>query len=233
MIDLGAAAACLGSQTLSYEPGAGPFDPLFAPPERYLIPERASVPNALNGRILWAQHTPELFDSFSAGVVLAQLSLRNLRKEAGLKVPSQHRCALSAPFVPSSLASVAHAHEYLPLCAHTLLILVPYRTSLPSLNTAPHPSRTSIDLPPGAGGPGRRRGRLAAAPPQHRRRRLRAGGPGRRRLGAPGEAARADAGAAAARWGGVAAPLSQGQVSTGRVGSALPKEGLDWNAVRW
>lgn len=84
LIDLGGAAACLG-EPLSYLPAAGAFDPLYAPPEKYLLPSGTPKPNMFIAPMLWKAHSPELFDTYSAGMVMLQLCLPALRSEGGMK----------------------------------------------------------------------------------------------------------------------------------------------------
>ena len=62
-----------------------PFDPLYAPPEQFLLPASFPRPNALTAPALWAAHSPPLFDTFSAGLVLLQIALPALREERALK----------------------------------------------------------------------------------------------------------------------------------------------------
>lgn len=73
LIDLGACAD-LRSGT-NYVPDESILDPIYCPPEEYVLP--TDCPNlggnVLSGVIspmLWAQHMPDRFDMFSAGVVL-------------------------------------------------------------------------------------------------------------------------------------------------------------------
>lgn len=107
-------------EPLSYSAGLGSFDPLYAPPEQFLLPDEcvhvqhsthiahtqapsrpqhpllilhliaaprsAPAPNFLTARLLWARYAPELFDTYSAGIVLLQLALPKLRTDAALRV---------------------------------------------------------------------------------------------------------------------------------------------------
>ena len=62
-------------------PGTGPFDPIYAPPERYAFPAGAPGANVMTAPVLWKLHTPELLDTYAAGVVLLRLALPALRPE--------------------------------------------------------------------------------------------------------------------------------------------------------
>ena len=81
LIDLGAAALCLGDgPLLNYYPGVGPADPRYCKPgELYLLPDGAPRPTPANARKLWDAHAPDRFDAFSAGLTLMQLAAPALR----------------------------------------------------------------------------------------------------------------------------------------------------------
>jgi len=85
LIDLGGAASCLNPPLLSYAPGEGVHDPLYSPPELNLLSDDAKPPTLRNARSLWKLHRPELFDSFSVGVVLMQMACPRLRTDASLQ----------------------------------------------------------------------------------------------------------------------------------------------------
>lgn len=90
LIDLGAAAD-LRTGT-NYKPQETILDPLYCPPEEYVLPtdapqlSRQAAPLAMAiSPILWRQHQPECFDSWSAGIVLLQLGLPFLRSTTSLR----------------------------------------------------------------------------------------------------------------------------------------------------
>jgi len=94
LIDLGACAD-LRSGT-NYIPDESILDPMYCPPEQYCLPTD-SPDLAKEGRLkatmlsplVWAQHRPDRFDSYSAGLVLMQLSLAKLRNSSALRTFSQ------------------------------------------------------------------------------------------------------------------------------------------------
>ncbi|PSC68256.1 Serine threonine-kinase SNT7 [Micractinium conductrix] len=90
LIDLGA-AACLKTGT-NYKPGETILDPCYCPPEEYVLPTEA--PNLADQGtrlrtvltpLLWTQHSPDCFDTYSAGIVLMQLGLPFLRTTSSLR----------------------------------------------------------------------------------------------------------------------------------------------------
>jgi serine/threonine protein kinase len=90
LIDLGAAAD-LRTGT-NYQPESTILDPYYCPPEEYVLPTDAphlaktAAPFAMvMSPVLWQQHRPDCFDTFSAGVVLLQLGLPFLRSQSTLK----------------------------------------------------------------------------------------------------------------------------------------------------
>ena len=90
LIDLGAAAD-LRSGT-NYTPESTILDPCYCPPEEFVPPTDApalathSTPLRLAmSPLLWSQHRPDCFDSYSAGVVLMQLALPFLRPTPSLR----------------------------------------------------------------------------------------------------------------------------------------------------
>lgn len=90
LIDLGAAAD-LRTGT-NYSPDSTILDPLYCPPEEYVLPTDAphlaetAAPLAMAiSPYLWQQHRPDCFDTFSAGVILLQLSLPFMRSQSTLK----------------------------------------------------------------------------------------------------------------------------------------------------
>lgn len=89
LIDLGACAD-LRSGT-NYIPDESILDPTYCPPEQYCMPTDAphlSKHGALAmamSPLLWQRFKPDRFDSYSAGLVLMQLSIAKLRTGNGLK----------------------------------------------------------------------------------------------------------------------------------------------------
>ena len=90
LIDLGAAAD-LRTGT-NYTPDSTILDPLYCPPEEYILPtdaphlaETASPLAMVISPYLWQQHRPDCFDTFSAGVILLQLGLPFMRSQSTLK----------------------------------------------------------------------------------------------------------------------------------------------------
>ncbi|KAI8466377.1 MAG: hypothetical protein J3K34DRAFT_524625 [Monoraphidium minutum] len=87
LIDLGACAD-LRSGT-NFSPDESILDPLYCPPEQYIMPTDSPhiakniVAQALSP-MLWAQHKPDRFDTWSAGIVLMSLVLPTLRTPRGL-----------------------------------------------------------------------------------------------------------------------------------------------------
>lgn len=90
LIDLGAAAD-LRTGT-NYKPSETILDPLYCPPEEYVLPtdafhlSKAAAPLAMAmSPLLWQQHRPDCFDTWSAGVVLLQLGLPFMRAPTTLR----------------------------------------------------------------------------------------------------------------------------------------------------
>ena len=89
LIDLGAAAD-LRTGT-NYVPTETMLDPVYCAPEEYVLPTETTdlakqgVVAQIMSPIVWSQHRPECFDSYSAGVVLLQLALPFLRQGSSLK----------------------------------------------------------------------------------------------------------------------------------------------------
>ncbi|KAL0019460.1 hypothetical protein WJX77_005863 [Trebouxia sp. C0004] len=89
LIDLGACAD-LRSGT-NYIPDESILDPTYCPPEQYCMPTDAphlakhgAFAMAMSP-LLWQRFKPDRFDSYSAGLVLMQLSIAKLRTGNGLK----------------------------------------------------------------------------------------------------------------------------------------------------
>ncbi|MEO2193791.1 MAG: hypothetical protein ABGY24_15215 [bacterium] len=90
LIDLGAAAD-LRTGT-NFVPTETILDPVYCAPEEYVLPtettdiaKQGQVVAQLMSPIVWSKHRPECFDSYSAGVVMLQLSLPFLRQGSSLK----------------------------------------------------------------------------------------------------------------------------------------------------
>ncbi|CAK0787333.1 hypothetical protein CVIRNUC_010551 [Coccomyxa viridis] len=88
IIDFGAAAdLCTG---LNFSPGQGFLDPRYSPPEELVLPKRfpkAPFPAAaaLVSPLAWQIGRPDLFDSYSAGVLLMQMAVPELRSASALR----------------------------------------------------------------------------------------------------------------------------------------------------
>ncbi|KAK2657926.1 hypothetical protein Ddye_010978 [Dipteronia dyeriana] len=88
LIDFGAATDLRIGK--NYVPNRGMLDPDYCPPEQYVLPEETPIPPpkpiaALLSPILWQMNSPDLFDMYSAGIVLLQMAIPTLRSTAGLK----------------------------------------------------------------------------------------------------------------------------------------------------
>ncbi|XP_034692829.1 serine/threonine-protein kinase STN8, chloroplastic [Vitis riparia] len=88
LIDFGAATDLRIGK--NYVPNRGLLDPDYCPPELYVLPEETPTPPpepiaALLSPILWQLNSPDLFDMYSAGIVLMQMAVPSLRSTAGLK----------------------------------------------------------------------------------------------------------------------------------------------------
>ncbi|KAI8111017.1 hypothetical protein M9434_004590 [Picochlorum sp. BPE23] len=89
IIDLGAAAD-LRTGT-NYSPQETMLDPCYCAPEEYVLPtdspdiSQQGAMAFVMSPIVWSQHRPECFDTYSAGVVLLQLALPFLRSPSALK----------------------------------------------------------------------------------------------------------------------------------------------------
>ena len=82
LIDFGGAADLRSG--VNYEPEVSILDPSYSAPEYYIMPEKMprAPPGALAGALSvlpWTVFQPQLFDSFSAGLVLLQLGCPQLR----------------------------------------------------------------------------------------------------------------------------------------------------------
>ncbi|CAM8913752.1 unnamed protein product [Rhodiola kirilowii] len=88
LIDFGAAADLRIGK--NYVPDRGLLDPDYCPPELYVLPEETPAPPpepiaALLSPILWQLNSPDLFDMYSAGIILMQMAVPSLRSSAALK----------------------------------------------------------------------------------------------------------------------------------------------------
>ncbi|KAK6118184.1 hypothetical protein DH2020_048085 [Rehmannia glutinosa] len=88
LIDFGAATDLRIGK--NYVPNRGLLDPDYCPPELYVMPEETPNPPpepiaALFSPILWQLNSPDLFDMYSAGIVLLQMAVPTLRSTSGLK----------------------------------------------------------------------------------------------------------------------------------------------------
>jgi len=82
VIDFGAAADLRVG--INYDPESSLLDPAYCPPEQYIMPENTPAPPvapvaAALSPFLWALNRPDLFDTYSAGIVLLQMGLTPLR----------------------------------------------------------------------------------------------------------------------------------------------------------
>ncbi|XP_054784074.1 serine/threonine-protein kinase STN8, chloroplastic isoform X2 [Prosopis cineraria] len=88
LIDFGAAADLRIGK--NYVPNITLLDPDYCPPELYVLPEETPSPPpepiaAFLSPILWQLNSPDLFDTYSAGIVLLQMAIPSLRSPAALK----------------------------------------------------------------------------------------------------------------------------------------------------
>ncbi|WCJ27859.1 Protein kinase superfamily protein [Euphorbia peplus] len=88
LIDFGAATDLRIGK--NYVPDISLLDPDYCPPELYVLPEETPSPPpepiaALLSPILWQLNSPDLFDTYSAGIVFLQMAIPTLRSSGGLK----------------------------------------------------------------------------------------------------------------------------------------------------
>ncbi|MED6130925.1 Serine/threonine-protein kinase stn8, chloroplastic [Stylosanthes scabra] len=88
LIDFGAATDLRIGK--NYVPDRTLLDPDYCPPELYVLPEETPSPPpepiaAFLSPILWQLNSPDLFDMYSAGVVLLQMAIPSLRSAAALR----------------------------------------------------------------------------------------------------------------------------------------------------
>nr|XP_029153453.1 serine/threonine-protein kinase STN8, chloroplastic-like [Arachis hypogaea] len=74
----------------NYVPNFTPLDPDYCPPELYVLPEETtSLPPepvaSFRSPILWQLKSPDLFDMYSAGIILLQMAIPTLRSKSALK----------------------------------------------------------------------------------------------------------------------------------------------------
>ena len=83
LVDFGAAADLRVG--VNYDPEQSLLDPFYSPPENFIMPERIPAPPPLRplaatfAPLVWAAFLPDLFDSFSAGLVFLQMCVPQLR----------------------------------------------------------------------------------------------------------------------------------------------------------
>ena len=81
LVDFG--AACDLRTGENYDPEQGLLDPNYSPPEQFIMPEKTpAAPPFVAGFLspfLWTLGQPQLFDSYSAGLILLQLGVPQLR----------------------------------------------------------------------------------------------------------------------------------------------------------
>ncbi|KAL6752611.1 protein kinase [Haematococcus lacustris] len=89
IIDFGAAVdMCTG---INFNPLFGMLDPRYSPPEELVMPQDfpkapAPVAAALLSPIAWQYGRPDLFDSYSAGVLLVQMCVPQLRTSTNIRL---------------------------------------------------------------------------------------------------------------------------------------------------
>lgn len=88
LIDFGAATDL--STGINYSPQYGMLDPRYSPPEQLVLP--AETPKSpppllatLSAPFIWLYGAPDLFDTYSAGVILVQMSVPSLRSKTAQK----------------------------------------------------------------------------------------------------------------------------------------------------
>ncbi|PKA51138.1 Serine/threonine-protein kinase STN8, chloroplastic [Apostasia shenzhenica] len=88
LIDFGAAADLRVGK--NYIPDEGLLDPDYCPPELYVLPQETPNPPpepiaAILSPLLWQLNSPDLFDMYSAGIILMQMAVPSLRSTTALK----------------------------------------------------------------------------------------------------------------------------------------------------
>eukprot|EP00898_Chlorokybus_atmophyticus_P007607 jgi/Chlat1/7848/Chrsp66S07296 len=89
LIDFGAAADLRVGK--NYVPDRGVLDPDYCPPEQLIMPQETPSPpseflTALLSPFIWQLNHPDRFDTYSAGIMLLQMALPQLRSMNGLKM---------------------------------------------------------------------------------------------------------------------------------------------------
>jgi len=89
-VDLGAMADM--RRGTNYVPDESLLDPLYCAPEQFVLPVDSPniaaqpTPVALaTSSMLWRRHAPQLFDMYSLGIILLQISVPTFRADAGLR----------------------------------------------------------------------------------------------------------------------------------------------------
>ena len=89
-VDLGAMADM--RRGTNYVPDESLLDPLYCAPEQFVLPVDSPniaaqpTPVALaTSSMLWRRHAPQLFDMYSLGIILLQISVPTFRTDAGLR----------------------------------------------------------------------------------------------------------------------------------------------------
>mmetsp|Transcript_8218 Transcript_8218/g.30313 ORF Transcript_8218/g.30313 Transcript_8218/m.30313 type:complete len:579 (-) Transcript_8218:237-1973(-) len=77
LIDLGACADL--RKGVNYDPQVAILDPIYCPPERYVLPRNMWKHQHLLSPLVWAGHNPDRYDMFSIGLILMQMTLPMLR----------------------------------------------------------------------------------------------------------------------------------------------------------
>ncbi|KAG0475393.1 hypothetical protein HPP92_015079 [Vanilla planifolia] len=88
LIDFGAATDLRIGK--NYIPDTGLLDPDYCPPELFVLPQETPNPPAepiaaTLSPVLWLLNCPDLFDMYSAGIILMQMAVPSLRSTAALK----------------------------------------------------------------------------------------------------------------------------------------------------
>ncbi|BFI20754.1 hypothetical protein MPTK1_7g16020 [Marchantia polymorpha subsp. ruderalis] len=89
LIDFGAATDLRVGK--NYVPEQGMLDPDYCPPELYVLPQKTPKPPpapvaAVLSPFIWQLNKPDLFDMYSVGIILLQMTMQNLRTAIGLKI---------------------------------------------------------------------------------------------------------------------------------------------------
>merc|ERR1711959_304782 len=78
IIDFG--AACDLCTQINYSPEYGMLDPMYSPPEELVMPRNAPrfqspALAAILGPLIWSLYRPDLFDSYSVGMIFIQMAI--------------------------------------------------------------------------------------------------------------------------------------------------------------